>query len=301
MARNYAQIATEIWRDDEFVLLSEVAQHKYLLLITQPDITAAGVLPLAMARWASRSKGATRASVREALDELEAHRYVIVDEDTEELLVRSFVRWDGGYKNEKRRYAIRDAARQIVSSTLRRTLAAEFVRLDLPVDWIPPFPQVDSPSDRASDDPSDGASRSRRVVVTTATTTEASSLNSPQPTTLVPSTQASASPASGRKRATRIPDDFRVTAEMVAWARENTPDVEGRYETEKFIDYWASKSGKDATKTDWERTWRNWMRKEQERVGPARSRPSTTDQRVAQALAVGARLQAESDRKELEA
>lgn len=35
-------------------------------------------------------------------------------------------------------------------------------------------------------------------------------------------------------------------------------------EAAKFIDYWASKSGKDATKNDWEATWRNWVRKAME-------------------------------------
>jgi hypothetical protein len=66
------------------------------------------------------------------------------------------------------------------------------------------------------------------------------------------------------KRGTRIPDDFAVTAEMVAWARENAPQVNGSYETAKFVDYWRAKAGRDATKTDWIGTWRNWMRKAQE-------------------------------------
>lgn len=296
MARNYAQIATEIWRDDEFVQLSEVAQQKYLLLITQPDISAAGALPLALSRWASRSKGATKNSVREAIDELEAHGYVVVDDDTDELLVRSFVRWDGGYRNEKRKYAIRDAAGQIMSAALRRVLAAEFERLGLPVDWIPAFPQVDSPSDRASDSPSDGASRSRRVVVTTATTTEPSTLT-PQQATPVPSAQPDP-PASGRRRGIRISDDFRVSPEMVAWSRERVPDVDGRHETEKFINHWRSKSGRDATKVNWELTWRNWMLRASERPA-GRAKPSS-DQKFAQALAVGDEVQALVDRQELE-
>jgi hypothetical protein len=66
------------------------------------------------------------------------------------------------------------------------------------------------------------------------------------------------------RRGTRLPDDFAVTAEMVAWARENHPAVNGGYETKKFRDYWQSRSGKDATKTDWVATWRNWIRKADE-------------------------------------
>lgn len=62
-----------------------------------------------------------------------------------------------------------------------------------------------------------------------------------------------------RKRGSRIPDDFTAAPEMVAWARDRVPNVDGRVETEKFINYWQAKTGKDATKLDWEATWRNWM------------------------------------------
>jgi hypothetical protein len=88
---------------------------------------------------------------------------------------------------------------------------------------------------------------------------------------------------------------------MVAWHRENTPEVNGAYETSKFVDYWRAKSGRDATKLDWPGTWRNWMRKASERAGPPAPRKSTTDQRVADVLDLGRRLQAEADRKALEA
>ncbi|GAA2773631.1 hypothetical protein [Saccharopolyspora taberi] len=84
-------------------------------------------------------------------------------------------------------------------------------------------------------------------------------------------------------RATRIPDDFEVTAEMIEWARQNTPLV-GRTETDKFVDYWRGRSGQGATKRDWTATWRNWMRRAQEdaeRRGPRRSAGSTTkDDRI---------------------
>jgi hypothetical protein len=77
-------------------------------------------------------------------------------------------------------------------------------------------------------------------------------------------TSSSSSP---RKRGTRIPDDFAVTSDMVAWAKENAPAVDGRVETENFRDYWVAKSGTTATKLDWVATWRTWMRNAQQRTG----------------------------------
>lgn len=72
-----------------------------------------------------------------------------------------------------------------------------------------------------------------------------------------------------RKRGQRIPDNFTVTPEMVTWASERCPDVDGRYETDQFTDYWRSASGKNATKVDWEAAWRTWLRRAQ-KERPAR-------------------------------
>ncbi len=90
------------------------------------------------------------------------------------------------------------------------------------------------------------------------------------------------------KRGRRIPDDFTVTPEMVAWARDNCPQVDGRVETEKFVNHWHAKTGRDATKLDWPATWRNWMLNARDRYGPARASPgngayvATSDRKVAQ-------------------
>lgn len=55
---------------------------------------------------------------------------------------------------------------------------------------------------------------------------------------------------------------------MKTWFAENCRGVDGPRETEKFRNYWRSKSGKDATKLDWPATWRNWMLTAADRAGP---------------------------------
>ena len=62
-----------------------------------------------------------------------------------------------------------------------------------------------------------------------------------------------------RKRATRIPENFTPTPDMIQWATTKAPNTDLRLETEKFINYWTARSGKDATKLDWAATWRNWI------------------------------------------
>lgn len=90
-----------------------------------------------------------------------------------------------------------------------------------------------------------------------------------------------------RKRGQRIPDDFAVTPEMVVWARDRVPLVDGRLETEKFINYWQAATGRGATKRDWVATWRNWMLSADERRPAGRASPgfqSQTDANIAALL-----------------
>lgn len=196
MARSYANIFTAIWRDPDFRALDGEAQRVYLLLVTQPNISAAGVLPMTVGRWAALASDTTAGQIRNALQRLTARHFIVTDDETEEVFARSFIRHDNGYRNSKRIPVIRDAARDIESRALRQALAAELARLDLPVDWIggaaepdgPPdrpshgpstqpagpdtesAPRVDTESsqqvDSLSDRPSDGTSASERVVVT---------------------------------------------------------------------------------------------------------------------------------------
>jgi hypothetical protein len=87
------------------------------------------------------------------------------------------------------------------------------------------------------------------------------SVRNPDPTrpSTDPTHKEEAKASSTRKRATRIAEDFEITDPMRQWAAEKTPGIDLVLETEKFINYWVAKSGKDATKVDWVATWRNWI------------------------------------------
>lgn len=82
-----------------------------------------------------------------------------------------------------------------------------------------------------------------------------------------------------RKRGHRIPDDFTVTADMVAWSREKAPAVDGKRATEMFINYWQSASGRTATKTDWSKAWRNWLLSDQQRAEDRGWKPNDRSER----------------------
>lgn len=68
-------------------------------------------------------------------------------------------------------------------------------------------------------------------------------------------------PKSSRKIGTRLPDDWSCSMELGEWAMsQGMTGEEVKNEILKFIDYWQAKSGKDATKVDWNATFRNWIR-----------------------------------------
>lgn len=160
--RNYAQVSTSLWApESDFRSLSVRAQRLYLLLISQPNISAAGCLPLTLRRWSSLAADTTAADLEGGLTELEAARYVLTDPDTEELLVRSFVKWDNGYGNPKRRPVIVRAAQAVSSMAIRWAIAQEFAKLGLPTEGLP-----DSPPDSLSTCLSDAVPPSDGVVVT---------------------------------------------------------------------------------------------------------------------------------------
>lgn len=68
-------------------------------------------------------------------------------------------------------------------------------------------------------------------------------------------------PSSARNtsRGTRLPEDWWPDPELIEEMRTERPDVDPVFETKKFVDHWCGKAA-GATKKDWRRTWRNWIR-----------------------------------------
>jgi hypothetical protein len=301
MSRRYASVPTSRWdRAGEFRKLPRDAQWLFGLLETQPEISACGSIPLRVRRWAAMAADCTEQVVWCALKSLDSAGLVVVDEDTEEVLIRPFTRQDGGYSNPRRLPSIRDAANSIESPAIVRALAAEFDQLEIGAMWrgqasidslsigIPEgdYAEVEQPAlpPGAAPDSTDANS------VPHAETSQVNSLTTgydestdcltdarrrvPQPTTHNPQPEGSNEPSSfgspnspdktatKAKRGTRIPTDFHATPPMIEWARINTPLV-GVTDTQAFVDHWTAETGSRSTKCDWVAAWRNWMRKAQ--------------------------------------
>ena len=95
MAREHARIKTAIWIDDDFLDLTPPAQHLYFLIVSQMRLTFCGVFDWRPGRIAKLATGWTVEEVEAAASELSKSLYIVIDEESEEVLVRSFIRNDG--------------------------------------------------------------------------------------------------------------------------------------------------------------------------------------------------------------
>lgn len=131
MARDYAAIYTAIWADPHWRGLTPRLQHGYWLLLTQPRLSPCGVLDFIPRRFASLADGLTSGEVEAIVRDLESSAprpWVIHDESTAELLVRSFVRHDGLIKGERPAKAIAKDFESISSTHIRQVIVDELRR-----------------------------------------------------------------------------------------------------------------------------------------------------------------------------
>lgn len=126
--REYAQIHLRIWDDDDFRNLSVYAQRLYLLLLSHPTLSNAGVGDWRPARLAVLAGDSTKADIVWASRELQTSRFVYVDEETEEFLVRSFVRNDTVLRSRNMGTAVAKSIKMIASRNLKTLVIWELQR-----------------------------------------------------------------------------------------------------------------------------------------------------------------------------
>ncbi|WP_336156662.1 hypothetical protein [Amycolatopsis sp. VC5-11] len=129
MAREQANVRLSIWTDPDFRALSVEAQHLYLLILTSPSLSYAGVADWRPKRIAALAAGWVAGAVETAAAELQAAMFLVIDEDTDEALVRSFLRHDGLMAREFMATAAAKAYEGVASARIRGVIVHELQRL----------------------------------------------------------------------------------------------------------------------------------------------------------------------------
>lgn len=125
MARDRASIRVDMWADADWRDLPLDAQHLYMLLLSHATLNYAGVADWRPGRLAALTNGQSREDVIAAGAVLESRRFILIDDDTEEVLVRSFVKHDGLMKQPKLAVSMANAYSGIASSKIQQVVAFE--------------------------------------------------------------------------------------------------------------------------------------------------------------------------------
>jgi hypothetical protein len=143
MPRSRAVLWLTINNDQDFRALGVTEQWLYTTLLRRPDLNHAGVLPLNTRQWARCAAGTTVEEVEKALAVLADRRYVIVDWDTDECLIRTLIRNDGVWREPHTMINAARLATQVESPTIRATLAVEIRKVR---SMLSPLPQGATPN-----------------------------------------------------------------------------------------------------------------------------------------------------------
>jgi hypothetical protein len=305
----YAKIWKRVWKDPDFVRLPAATQTLYFLLISSEARSNAGVLPLTIRRWAKCSGDATPDTVRAALSELASHNFTVVDWDTEEVLIRTFIRNDEGWKIHTVMKGILRSVAQTESVVLRQALKDELLRLPdnqgshALANSLVTHPHL-GVSDTPSDTPSEGYPIGNAITAVEGCCYVSREENNLQPSNfnLQPPlggaggalvvVQASEAPtkSSPRRKGTRIPSaDWmpqQKTVDRIKAAFPHATSDQIRSEHERFICWATGSASRNAVKLDWDMTWAGWMRRELVNLPTSRTSVSKTDQGIAETQAL---------------
>ncbi|PTR42046.1 hypothetical protein C8K38_111215 [Rhodococcus sp. OK611] len=129
MAREYARTRISIADDEDIESLSADAQWLYFrVLIPEPTLNYAGVADWRPNRLIRKAQDMTIGRLLAAAAELEQRNYLLFDLETEEVLVRSYIRSDELLRNPKMAASVIKACRSIASRTLRAAVVTEVSR-----------------------------------------------------------------------------------------------------------------------------------------------------------------------------
>lgn len=129
MANAGGFIDESIWRDGDFRALPRTAQATYTQLLSQKELDRAGLLPLQITKWAKACNSMSVDELWADLKVLQAARFVCIDEDTDELLVRSYMRRSNVIKQPNLLKNALKCAGMAASDWLRHELAVELRRM----------------------------------------------------------------------------------------------------------------------------------------------------------------------------
>lgn len=129
MARDHARVRADIWADEDWRDLPSLAQWLYLHLMSSPSLNFCGVTDWRPPRIAALAVELKADDVEYAAAWLEAYEFIVVDRETEEVLIRSWIKHDGLLQQPNMVKAMVKAHAAIGSGILRAVIVDQLERL----------------------------------------------------------------------------------------------------------------------------------------------------------------------------
>lgn len=127
--KDHARINLDIWGDDDWLDLTPPAQHLYFVLWTSPQLSYCGTGEWHPGKIASKAKGWTAHAVDAAAVELCAELFLVIDADTEEFLLRSWMKHDGLWRTPNMAVSMANARAELSSRILRGVVVHEVAKI----------------------------------------------------------------------------------------------------------------------------------------------------------------------------
>jgi len=254
--RDYGKVFSAIWASNSFRSLSEDGRTLVMYLLTCPHGTIAGAfrLPDGYAcedlQWSSErvSKG-----FAELLDKGFANRC----ETTKWVWIIKHFEWNPLENPNQRKAALKVATLVPEECAWKQDymrVCGPFMGVDNPPN---PNPSETLPKGFLNQEQYQYQEQEQKNSKETVSNVAGPNAENDSP---APALQSPTTPAA---RGSRLPKEWRLPKLWGEWALKERPGWTAdkvRLEADKFRDHWHAKAGKDARKTDWEATWRNWVR-----------------------------------------
>ncbi|MDP7721812.1 hypothetical protein [Mycobacterium sp. TY814] len=129
MARDHARIHLDIWGDDDWLDLPADAQCLYMTLYTSPGRTLCGAHEWSPSKLAQRAADWTVPRIEAAAETLSQQLFLIIDTDTDECLLRSWIKHDGLWRTPNMAVSVANARANLASRILRGVIVFEVLKL----------------------------------------------------------------------------------------------------------------------------------------------------------------------------
>lgn len=143
MARTYARIDVKRGADDDWRALTLEQKAVYDFLLTHPKLSLCGSLDVKMSVWCRYAPDLDSDRLSGLLGDLEQAGFVAWDRDTDEVVIRTFVRHDGVLQNRNLGRGMWAAWQSVESETLQDFLVDNLPESAFEPRFEPPFLAVE--------------------------------------------------------------------------------------------------------------------------------------------------------------